>query len=284
MKDVSPKDQDTSDEGGRADSLVSLFHRVNGLIPDEQAVICVAPNAPVVRALELMEEHGFSQLPVMEGDAVIGVFSYRSLARRVAQLGQTDVQKLEVDDCVEELRFVRVTDEIEELFDYLDRDGAVLVGDPDRLLAVATPTDLVRYLYTVTHPFVLIQEIEMVLRGLVSVAARPPELILCIERAITDKYRGRLDRLPRKLTDLDLGELVQTVIHGDNYSGTFSSVLGRNRDSTRGYLDPIPPLRNDVFHFRRRITGDDHRTLANTRTWLLRKARAAEARGSERDG
>ena len=65
------------------DRFVNLFHLVNALVPDEQNVTVVRPDTPVREALDLMRENGFSQLPVMEGDRVIGVFSYRSFANRI---------------------------------------------------------------------------------------------------------------------------------------------------------------------------------------------------------
>jgi CBS domain-containing protein len=265
------------DEAGSGESLVDLFLRVNSLLPDDQDVVSVPPDASVAKALDIMRQNGFSQLPVMAGDSVIGVFSYRSLAQRVVEIGRPDVAQLEVDDCLEKLEFVRPSDEVEALFDHLDRDGAVLVGDPDRLLAVATSTDLIRYLYAVSHPFVLIQEIELVLRGLVRRAVSAEDLTSYIRRAISHLYKDRPDRLPSELTGLNFGELVQVVIHGLNYADAFVRVLGRNRDSTRGYLDPIPRLRNDVFHFKRQVSGEDMQMLANTRAWLLRKALVAEA-------
>jgi CBS domain-containing protein len=273
----------TVEPGQKADehggySLVALFHLVNSLLPDEQNVVSVPPSTLVREALELMRVHGFSQLPVMEGDLVLGVFSYRSFAARAAELGAVAVDRIEVDDCLEEFEFVRVTAEIEAMFEYLDRDGAVLVGDPDRLVAVATPTDLIQYLYGVTHPFVLIQEIELVLRGLVRVAVTRDELAAHIRRAISHRYTDAEHRVPTELVDLSFAELVQTVTHGTNYADAFCRLLGRNRESARGYLDPVPRLRNEIFHFRRPVTGEDLQTLANTRTWLLRKARAVEAR------
>lgn len=74
-------------------------------------------------ALDLMREHGFSQLPIVEGDQVLGVFSYRSFANRAAVLGKVDLGRAEVDDFVEDFEFVRVTDELERTFPHLDRDG-----------------------------------------------------------------------------------------------------------------------------------------------------------------
>ena len=273
-------DQEADEQDGG--SLVAVFHLVNSLLPDEQNVVSVRPGTQVCEALELMRRHGFSQLPVMEGDLVLGVFSYRSFAARAAELGTVALDRIEVDDCLEDFEFVRVTDEIEAMFEYLDRDGAVLVGDPDRLVAVATSTDLVQYLYGVTHPFVLIQEIELVLRGLVRVTVTREELAARIRRAISHKYTDAEDCIPTELVALTFAELVQTVTHGTNYSEAFCKFLGRNRESARGYLDPVPRIRNEIFHFRRPATVEDLQTLANTRTWLLRKARAVEARGGAR--
>lgn len=128
-------------------SFIGLFHLVNNLVPNEQAILAVQSDTSVREALNLMREHGFSQLPIVESEQVLGVFSYRSFANRAAILGKVDLGRAEVDDFIEDFEFVRVTDELERTFPHLDRDGAVLVGDPDKLIAVATPTDLIDYMY-----------------------------------------------------------------------------------------------------------------------------------------
>jgi hypothetical protein len=100
---------DNEDPGPKS-TFTSMFNLVNALLPDEQNVIAARPDTPVRDALDLMRENGFSQLPAMERDSVIGVFSYRSFANRIVSLGRVDLGRLEVDDCVEDLEFVRVTD------------------------------------------------------------------------------------------------------------------------------------------------------------------------------
>lgn len=272
------------DEEGpeQRESFVSLFHLINGLVPDEQNILSVQPDTPVREALDLMQAKGFSQLPVMEGDQVLGIFSHRSFANRVTTLGRVDLGRAEVDDFIEDLEFVRVTDELERMFQYLDRDGAVLVGDPDRLIAVATPTDLIDYLYRLTHPFVLVQEIELVLRRLLSATVSPENLAQYIRKAVASNYRDREDDIPTNLDDLTCTELVQTIVNSANYREAFHRILGNSRESAWGYLGRIGDIRNDVFHFRRPITDDDVQVLTDARTWLLRKARAAEARGGAR--
>src|SRR5262249_5554669 len=164
----------------------------------------------------------------------------------------------------------------------LDRDGAVLVGDPDQLIAVVTPTDLIDYLYRLTRPFMLIQEIELVLRRLVSATVSKEDLPQYIRRAVSSNYRDREDRIPTELEELSSAELVQTVLNSANFREAFYRILGNSRESARGYLGRIASIRNDIFHFRGPMTDDDMQVLSDARTWLLRKAWAAEARGDAR--
>jgi hypothetical protein len=279
---LDEEEMDQEEEPDQRESFVNLFHLVNSLVPDEQNVLVVRPGTSVREALDVMRANGFSQLPVMEGGLVLGVFSYRSFANRAIILGKIDLGRAEVDDFIEDLEFVRVTDELGRTFQYLDRDGAALVVDPDQLIAVATPTDLIDYLYGLTHPFMLIQEIELVLRRLVSATVSEGDLPQYIRRAVSSNYRDREEQIPTELGKLSFAELVQTVVHSANFSEAFHRILGNNRESAWGYLGRISSIRNDVFHFRGPITDDDVQVLIDARTWLLRKARAAEARGDAR--
>ena len=61
-------------------SLRDLFHLVKQVLPDEQEIKTVSPITKVREALQLMREYGFNQIPVAEGNHVLGVFSYRSLS------------------------------------------------------------------------------------------------------------------------------------------------------------------------------------------------------------
>ena len=52
----------------------------------------------------------------------------------------------------------------------------------------------------------------------------------------------------------------------------------RTRKRTRTKLEEIRDLRNDVFHFKRELMGDDLDILTAHRDWLFRRARIVEAR------
>src|SRR5690606_18901906 len=130
--------------------------------------------------------HGYSQLPEIIGKEVLGVFSYRSYAKAVMTHAErtTKNQKFNpmdmlVEDCLEKATFARVTDEFVEWFEFIDRHDAVLVGEPNHLQGIVAAMDILRYLYGVASPFVLIAEIELALRALMQLAVNPETLATC---------------------------------------------------------------------------------------------------------
>ena len=54
---------------------------------------------------------------------------------------------LTVDEFLEQFEFARVTEEMNRVFDAMDRDNGVLIGSPERLIGVLTPMDFLRYLH-----------------------------------------------------------------------------------------------------------------------------------------
>lgn len=102
------------------DLVSELFHRINRVIPADQAVLAVAPDCRARDALALMHERGYSQLPVVHNGEVIGVFSYRSFAQKAVRESLDDWKQqkcapgdLPVDDCIKKFEFARVTEEDE---------------------------------------------------------------------------------------------------------------------------------------------------------------------------
>jgi predicted transcriptional regulator len=77
----------------KLDLATELFHRINRIIPANQVVLTVPPSCRVREAVALMREHGYSQIPVVENNEVLGVFSYRSFAQDAASATLEDWQK-----------------------------------------------------------------------------------------------------------------------------------------------------------------------------------------------
>jgi CBS domain-containing protein len=142
--------------------LADLFQWINSVIPEAQEVVTVAPSTTAGEAVALLEQHRFSQVPVVRGGEVLGSFPYRSFARGAVELqqGHGALGELPAEEFMEALDIAYATEELASIFDALDRDDAVLVGAPNDLQAVVTPMDALRYLYRLTEPYVQLGEIE----------------------------------------------------------------------------------------------------------------------------
>ena len=62
-----------------------------------------------------------------------------------------------------------------------------------------------------------------------------------------------------------------------DYWKELEPVFSGTRIRTSAKLKEVGAIRNDLFHFKREITMQDHETLAILRNWLLSKIKQAEA-------
>jgi predicted transcriptional regulator len=261
----------------RLEQLSATFHMVNRLLPAGQQVLSVAPDAAAREALAIMRHHGYSQLPVVEGNAVLGIFSYRAFALEAAATEDHRVIDLPVEEFLEHeaASFARLTDEFRSLIDVLDERDCVVVSGPDELIALVTPMDVLRYLYKIANAFVLIEEIELSLRAVIQTALdNRATFRMALENALREKYG---EDLPEVLEELTFDDYIALIRDGRNWEH-FQTVLGGTRERARTKLEPVRDLRNDIFHFKRELAVQDHERLAACRDWLLRCIRKLEAR------
>lgn len=180
---------------------------------------------------------------------------------------------------MENLDYVHVFEEFPRILGILDRDDAILVGQPVNLQGVVTPMDVLNYLYKVAIPFVLLAEIELSLRKLLRVSVDDDQLDECIRLTLKEKYG---DDLPNSLEEMEFNDYIQIIGHGRTWP-RFQYVFGRvgdwQRNRTRVDLERIRDLRNDVFHFRRELDPEDFDRLQECRSWLLMRATITEQAG-----
>jgi len=264
------------------DLASELFHRINRIIPQDQTLLVVSPDRKVRDAVALMRRHGYSQIPVVGKGEVLGVFSYRSFAQGAASatLDEWTKQKcspgdLQVDEFLERFEFARITEEMSRVFDSMDRDNGVLIGTPERLIGILTPMDFLRYLHRVASPFVMVSEIELALRALIRTALTPDQIAAASRRVLAVAY-GSEDKAPILLEEMTFDNYQSLVAHGDTWGG-LEPVFGGTRTRASAKLKAVGAIRNDLFHFKREITLQDHETLAFHRDWLLSKIKQAES-------
>jgi len=219
-------------------------------------------------ALGLMREHGFSQLPVVAEEKVIGVFSYRSFAHVVeATRNERDVASLPVVEFLDRPQFVHTTDPFDEILDELDGRGAVLVGARDRLVGIATPMDILRYLYEVANAYVLLQEIELAMRELIRLSLTPEQLAESASRCLAGAYAE--GRVPHTLGEMTFSDYV-TILGRQQTWHLFEPLLGvGSRERVRSRLNDVREIRNVAFHFRRKLSAQDYEQLRAARDRLF---------------
>src|SRR5205823_1518431 len=126
---------------------------------------------------------------------------------------RTNVLKLNVADFLEDLPFKSVNDRFDEVIDVLEEKDAVLVGNSNDPVAIVTTMDVLQYLYGVTSPFVVVAEVELAIRALMSWSASTAQLEECFKRSL-NHYQP--DKLPSTVDDLTFGDYVSVIGHGDN--------------------------------------------------------------------
>jgi len=256
------------------DALGSLHGRLNDFTPESQQLRTIPRDTQVVEALTMMRLEGFSQLPVMHNERLVGVFSYRSFARRLLELdlgAGVDVLRLSVADVVDDLPLMPPDQDVEAAIAAVERDDAVLVRDRDGISAIVTASDLLVGLRALTRPFVLLMELERSLRAIVDHALPAEQLEPLARQILANAYKGREDDLPTTTSDMTFGDLVSVVRDGRAWTD-IGNAIGGSRDIVGIRLGPIPGIRNTVLHFRRALSPDEDEKLVAAHEWVGRQA------------
>ncbi|HEY9857357.1 MAG TPA: pyridoxal-phosphate dependent enzyme, partial [Stenomitos sp.] len=111
---------------------------------ERHELIAIAPTAPLAAAVELLRDHGISQLPVVEGDRVVGSIQEGTLLK--ALFDGTGASKLVGDVMGRPYATVEETEPVGKVYEALLRgDGAVIVTVGGRPSGVLTKIDLIEY-------------------------------------------------------------------------------------------------------------------------------------------
>lgn len=115
-------------------SLKELFHLIAKVLPVEpEPLLTFSPETLISEALSQMSKKNFSQVPVLAGSQVLGVFSYRSFAIGLLKLPEKSrhqVLSLSIDEFLEDLKYAQIGDELASVLEELNIKDAVLVGLP----------------------------------------------------------------------------------------------------------------------------------------------------------
>lgn len=212
-------------------------HRIGLLPAANKEITSVSPGSLLIQATTMMMMKDFSQLPILQGERTCkGAVSWQSIATEKA-LGKTCEK---VDDCkvvVEEVSWnAALLDVIPKIVD----KGFVLVRGPDNAFqGIVTVADLSLQFRALSEPFLLLGQIENLLRVLI-------ERSFSLEEIKAAKNVAETDREITSVFDLTFGEYARLLQRPESWP---KIKVAFDRAPFLKELEEVRSLRNDVMHF-----------------------------------
>ncbi len=153
------QDQKTKDEYFADDPTF----RIGSLAVARKTLVYINNDAPLNKAVTLMLQNDFSQLPIMEGAREVhGVVSWRSIGSKLF-IGSGCAM---VKDCGEDARVIDSHKTLFEAIPIIVEAGYVLVRNQldRRIIGIVTASDLSLQFQELSEPFLLLKEIELRVR------------------------------------------------------------------------------------------------------------------------
>lgn len=132
----------------------------------DSTVHTIAPTASVFDALKLMADKGIGALVVTEGDAIVGIFTERDYARKIALLGRTSTATLARDVMTTAVRFVRPEQTSEQCMQIMSTGRLrhlPVVDNSGKLVGMISIGDLVKDI--ISEQKFIIEQLEQYITG-----------------------------------------------------------------------------------------------------------------------
>ena len=229
-----------------APPILDPTERISTLSAANRPPLSVKPNDPLERAVTLMIEHNFSQLPVMTKPwKVKGIISWSSIGKRLVLREREE----EVRHYMESHTEIGWNESLLSAIKTIEDSEYVLVrNDKSIISGIVTSSDLSQQLHLLGEPFLLIGEIEGYIRKIIQEHFSPEEL--ADAKDPKDK-----DREVKSVSNLSFGEYVRFLQNDANWKRLGINIDGKTFVND---LENIQRIRNEVMHFNpSEILNDD---------------------------
>jgi CBS domain-containing protein len=238
------------------------IRRISLLRAANKKVISVLPSTPLTEAMTTMMLDDFSQLPVIQGErSCKGAVTWQSIARETA-LGK---ECRTVNDCLVPAEVVDWNVPLLEAISRVVANGFALVrGQDQRFQGIVTVADLSLQFGAFSEPFLLLEQIENLLRAKIREC-------FTVEEIRKAKHDADAAREVNDVSDLTFGEYVRLLEATESWPKLKVSF---DRGPFLAKLKEVRDLRNDIMHFDPEpLEDDDIALLRNFATFLERVAK-----------
>jgi CBS domain-containing protein len=212
--------------------------RIGSLPAANKALTTVSQDDPLNKAVTMMLQFDYSQLPIMHGEREVkGMISWKSIASRYAIGGES----CKVQHCREDAQVVDGNGTLFDAIPTIVKHGYVLVRNPQdrKITGIVTASDLSLQFQQLAEPFLLLREIELHIRQLLQDKVLPDDL----------DWLGSADTTapkPNSISDLSFGGYIRLVQRPQVWQRL---ALNIDRASMTKQLEDVRQIRNDVMHF-----------------------------------
>lgn len=252
-------------------------YSVEGLI-ENQSLLTIQENELVAVAIELMLEHDFSQLPVVDGEGkLIGLITYQSIMQ-AARSFNVKLNELHVRDGWVKVRPFDIDSSLFDLLDEIQDKNAVVIVDPnEKPIGIVTSYDTAEFLRSQTEDLMRVENIESAIKSLIPNAYADSKngfdekkLDAAVERLNTAKGDRGPDQLHNGFEELTLSDYIQLLTMKSTWV-FFEPILQIKREALIELLNKIRTVRNDLAHFRPNIDARRRAELRYCADWISRR-------------
>lgn len=259
-----------------------MVYQVQQLLEGKGSPLTIKKEDSVSRALSLMIEHDYSQLPVIENprnadniNLAIGMVTYESILRGLLNF-DANIEELKVRDVTVSAPVFTEEDDLFDILDRLKETNAVLInfGFNGHLIGIITSYDTSEYFRNRTEDMMRVEDIELTIKEFIKAAYTNKDDVLdkaalntAIQRVSAYRNKDNADVEIRNFDDLTLGEYISLLLLNDTWH-FFEPIFGVSKANLRKLMHGIREIRNALAHFRGDISSDQRDKLKFGVTWL----------------
>ena len=221
--------------------LPPVSYLVGNLASATSVVLAASAADPLADAVAKMHRHNFSQLPVLFSDGTLqGALTWKSIVQAGAQ-GQG--APLRVIDALTHAPTAHGSDSLLSKVNDINDYGYVLVlDDRKQVVGIVTSADLANQFADRVQPFILVEEVEQRLRGIVDGALADGRITLARMRVALGDRKERI----QAARDLTLGQY-KYLFEAAELWPRFG--LAVNQGLFLTWIFEVKEFRNNLMHF-----------------------------------
>jgi len=251
-----------------------MLFKVSNLIENQLKLAIVKKNTIINDALAIMLMNDFSQLPVIDDEGrLIGVFSEETFVRTSYNINlKIPLKDLTVDNCMATPVTVTPDDDIFKALDLLQSSYAIVVVKDAKPIGILTNYDTGHFFREISEGLIYIEDIEVLLRQYIETILNTEKMMsVALIRAFGINKQDN-SRPAMEFDKLDFYDHIQLITTNDNW--TKFEAFFSPKDYFIDLMDKVRLIRNQLVHFRGRISRLQLLLLKQGRDWLSNRPKS----------